>query len=53
MVTAWYENAEKSSLVVNQQGIDSIDAYMACIIESIEAHLDGDRLPPDQFHPVS
>jgi len=53
MVTAWYENAEKSSLVVNQQGIDSIDAYMACIIESIEAHLDGDPLPPDQFHLVS
>ncbi len=52
MVTAWYENAKKSPPAVNQQGIRSIDTYMAYIIKSIEAHLDGDPLPRDEPHPV-
>jgi hypothetical protein len=48
MVITWYENAEKSTPAVNQQGNESIAAYMRCVITSIDAHLDGAPLPPDE-----
>lgn len=45
MVTEWYENAEESSLELNQQRINSIDSYMEYVSRSIDAHRHDDPLP--------
>jgi hypothetical protein len=45
MVTEWYDNAEESSLELNQQRINSIDSYMEYVSRSIDAHRHGDPLP--------
>jgi hypothetical protein len=45
MVTEWYENAEESSLELNQQRINSIDSYMEYVGRSIDAHRHDDPLP--------
>jgi hypothetical protein len=53
MVNVWYENALKSSADVNQKRIDSINAYVGCVNDSIQAHLDRRPLPSDEPHPIS
>jgi hypothetical protein len=53
MVNIWYENALNSSADVNQKRIDSINSYTRCVNDSIQAHLDGQSLPPDEPHPIS
>jgi hypothetical protein len=45
MVTEWYENAEESSLELNQRRINSIDSYMEYVSRSIDAHRHDDPLP--------
>lgn len=44
MVTEWYDNAEESSLELNQRRINSIDSYMGSVHKSVDVQRGSDSL---------
>lgn len=51
VVNVWYRNAWQLPRPVNQKRIESIVSHMDHVRKSIQAHLDGQPLPPCQSPP--